>query len=218
MNTKIINYINDVKSNYKKHNTITDFKNYISKSYNDKSNKQLKYSIYNLLSITQDDKPISDISLYSKYFKFNDIKQGITAKNLTIKDSNSHFLLSKDKIQSTKAYSKAKYLEYYNKDSKKLFITFTCPSTHNYYTNKGARRNKNCIFNNLEECIQESLILQKEVNRYFYKQLQKYLGRNGLESLDFIRTLEPSEGLVIHSHSIYFLKDKESIKIARHIF
>ncbi len=218
MNTKITNYINDIKPNYKKHSNVDDFKNHISKSYNKKSNKQLKYSIYNLLSITKDNKPISDINSYSKYFKFNDMKKGITTDNIKINDKNSHFLLKQDKKQSSKALAKTKYTQYNNIDSKKFYITFTCPSSHNYYTKKGTRKNPNCIFNNLEECIEASLILQRQVNNYFYRQLQKYLKRKDLGSADFIRSLEPSQGLVIHSHSIYFLQDNEAIKTAKHIF
>jgi len=139
------------------------------------------------------------------------------------------YLDNQKNIQAHKHYAKINYIDYYNKDKQKHFITITLPSKYHKYkkTKTGFKLNKNYEFNNIdfETQISANLNLLNVIYRYFYKQLDKEIKREAerknlseeAKIIDKIKILEPHKSLTPHLHFMVFV-DPEFEHIVNRIY
>jgi hypothetical protein len=130
-----------------------------------------------------------------------------------IETKKNQFLDSKFKQWATTKISRAKYLDYYNKDKIKLFITLTLPSKFHPYNSKNNSKNKNYDFENIEDSIEKGFEMINKIHRNFYNLVKKKLERANLDSkFDYLSVIEPHKSLIPHNHSLYYI-DKEQLEI-----
>jgi hypothetical protein len=152
------------------------------------------------------------------------------------------FLLNSDKKYSAKKIAKIYCLEEYIEDENEeyisLFLTFTNPSEFHYYTLKNKKEIdieaienekynskkfvKNPQYNDNFGTFENSIILgienQKEINRYFYKDLKKRIERAKLNANMYHFTIfEPHKSLQPHSHKMLILP-RSCINLAHESF
>lgn len=199
--------------------TIDEFKDKLERNYINLSNKSLKYKVFNLMGMVDSNGCfIYNHNSFKKYISYKNPMDGLTPTNTIIEDWTGEYLFNIDKSQSAKNFAKVKYLEHYNKNQLKVFITFTNPSEYHFYKDCGTNKNDKCKFDTLEETVEESIKLQIEINRYFYNQLKKYLNRCFLnDNVDFIRQFENHKNMSVHSHSLYFI-DRNAYSVIEHIY
>lgn len=212
---KHLNYFDKKINSYS--NTLAKFKTKIKKNYIDKSNKQLEYTINNLLGYKRDNKPVFNVDNYIQYFKLKDINKPITANNIKIEDNEGIFLKDKDRKQVNKLYSVVNAIEYNNKNKLSVFITFTNPSKYHYFSY--GKLNSNCKSKTLEENIENSIINIKKIQRWFYNELKKRLKRKNRDvKFDYYQIIEfHKSDLSAHIHSNLFI-DKKDLVIVKHIY
>lgn len=129
---------------------------------------------------------------------------------------NGSFLLNQDTIYSYKKISKVSYLEYINKDKKKIFITFTLPNKlfhkYNYEGKKTATYKSADLFE--ENIIRGLEYINKQIHHYFYKTLKfkidRFCKKNKIKNkeikrIDFIKIIEPHRSLDAHLHSLFYV-------------
>lgn len=189
--------------------TLTDFKETIENHYIQQSSTKLKYKVFNLMNMTDNNgKLVYNFNNFKKYISYIDEENGLTKDNTVIQDLTGEYLFNIDKSESAKNFAKVKYIEHYNQNKLKVFITFTNPSEYHFLKNSGTKINHKCKFDTFEETIEESIKLQVKINRYFYNQLKKYLKRACIDNeVDFVRQLEAHENMCAHSHSLYFIEE-----------
>jgi len=201
----------------------------MTKSYQLKSQKQLEYFVKNISNTYDklnkksmiDFNSLNNIAMYSKLrnniaFNSND--------RLTLDEKlQGDFLYNLDKKFATKKLSKIFYIQEVVKQKREPYsaymLTFTNPSSNIFYVKKkGAtltkqgdfqhfRKNKNYDKKNgtFEESIKLGAKLQKEINRFFYKDLKQRIKRcKSKEDTELFHftIYENTKQLHFHSHKL----------------
>lgn len=207
------NRFDDNLSKTKKH-----FINKITNQYNSKSYRQLTYFLRNISNGYN--KRTGEL-INGLYDNYNNYKY---KPNLYLNDNNKlkmqevekgKYLDKKQFQYAHKKVAKSLYLEYHNKNKNRVFITFTLPSKWHYYKRKGKIKNKDCMFDNYEISVKESLKQLNKINRYLNQLLVTTLKRyykkqnKEYESYQFIKVLEYHFSLTGHSHHILYCNNEQ---------
>ncbi len=207
----------------------------LKSSYIHKSSKLLEYFVKNNLKTKNiRTKKIRDYTYQDGVFKYaNDFYYDVDTNNikdseLKFKEHNQgEFLSNKDKLYSNKKIAKTIYLDYVNKDKKKVFITFTLPNKKFHKYNRDGFKTKTYISNDkFEENVEKGLKLLNEIHRYFYHTLKykvkRYCKNNNIIdkeviNIDFIKILEPHKSLDGHLHSLFYINE-EFLEIIEEVY
>lgn len=200
----------------------------IKDRYNIQSLQRFRYFVLNVSNKTN---PNTGEVYFNNFDKHNTFRY---AHNITTSDMKDFKLYETkqgeflDSIFNQWAKSKIariKYIEYHNiKDKKdnlvKLFITITLPTQYHpfkYYNKYGtSRKNKNYIYNNLEDSIKDGFVILNKINRHFYNIVKKKLKRAKLDiDFDYMSVIEPHKTLIPHMHNLYYItKEQQDIFIS----
>lgn len=197
----------------------------LKSSYIYKSSKLLEYFVRNNLKTknirtnkVRDYTFVNGVFKYANDFYYELNSNDIKDRKLKFKEQRKgEFLSNKDRLYSNKKIAKVMYLDYVNKDKKKVFITFTLPNKQFHKFNKNgfetATYNSNDKF---EENVGRGLKYLNEIHRYFYHTLKykikRYCKSNNINdkeviNIDFIKILEPHKSLDGHLHSLFYINE-----------
>jgi len=203
---------NESLSETKKH-----FLEKITMDYHRKSYKQFTYFL-RFISNGYNGRTGESMNSYDKYNSYK-YKQNIYLSDderIKLQEvKKGKFLDNKQLQYASKKVAKALYIEYYNQDKNRLFLTLTLPSKWHYYTKKGKVKNPSCQFKNYEESIQESLKQLNIINRTLHKkinlELKRFYKRQGrkYESYDYLKVLEYHFSMTGHYHSVIYGSDEQ---------
>lgn len=213
---KVKNYYSYQDNSIKKSTNKESLIQKMDTHYEIESNNRFNYFIKN---ISNQSNPITGEIKFDNFDTMNGwkYKQNIftkDGKDFSFKETKKNqYLDSQFKQWATTKVARAKYLDYYNKDKIKLFITLTLPSKFHPMNSKNNSKNKNYDFDYLEDSIHEGFEMINKIHRNFYNLVKKKLERANLDSkFDYLSVIEPHKSLIPHNHSLYYI-DKDQLEI-----